>query len=461
MTNQAERETVLLVEDDETFRYVLAEVLGAQGYSVSACSDSPRALEALQHTSIDVVVTDLEMPGMGGGALLGQIRAAFPEIPVIAMTAFGSIENAVELTRAGAANYVAKPFRTQVLFDAIRRALDESRTAREQAQLRRWSGAHLEGLIGTTPSMVSLFKGIGRVAHSPAPVVVRGETGVGKDVVARAIHRASGRGPFVPVNCGAIPEHLIESELFGHKKGAFTGADRDKRGLFEVASGGTLFLDEIGELPLSLQPKLLRVIETGELRPVGGIESQRVDVRIIAATHRDLEAAVQAGAFREDLYWRIQVLHLRIPPLRERATDIPLFVGDFLECLARSRGVQKRISPRATSALASYTWPGNVRQLLGVLEQVVTFVDGSEIDLEDLPESIRAHGAERPLPQTAADRCLTLVELEREYISEILRRTSGNRKRAAEWLGIPRRTFYRRLEEYGFAPELCHPGTSG
>lgn len=458
MTQQYAREKILVVENDESFRAILAEILDANGYEVTTSPDPGHALDRLQDAVVDLVLTDLEMPGMRGEGLLELLRGTFPEIPVIAMTAFGSIENAVELVRAGATDYVTKPFRTQVILEAIRRELDASQPARAQAQLRRECGAHLDGLLGTSAPMVALFGRIGRAAHSPAPILITGETGTGKDVVARAIHRASGRDSFVALNCGAIPEQLIESELFGHKRGAFTGADRDKPGLFQAASGGTLFLDEIGELPLTLQPKLLRVLETGEMRPVGSVEPQSVDVRVIAATHRDLEAAVRSGTFREDLYWRIKVLHLSLPALRERPTDIPLFVGYFFDSLAQLRGIKKQISPRAVAALASYSWPGNVRQLLGVLEQVVTFVDGSEIDLEHLPEEVRASGSDRHLAHSAADRGLTLAELEREYISEVLRRTSGNRKRTAEWLGIPRRTFYRRLEEYGIGSEVCHPG---
>ncbi|MDP9349805.1 MAG: sigma-54 dependent transcriptional regulator, partial [Gemmatimonadota bacterium] len=261
-------------------------------------------------------------------------------------------------------------------------------------------------------------------------------------------------GAFVPVNCGAIPEHLMESELFGHVKGAFTGADRDRSGLFQTAEGGTLFLDEIGELPLALQPKLLRAIETGEVRRVGGVAPERLEVRIVAATHRELDLAVQEGSFREDLYWRINVLRLEVPPLRERTADIPLLVEHTLSGVGKHSGLELRVSPAALAALVEYSWPGNVRQLRTVLERAATFREGSEIDLADLPPEIRRAGERVETVCSAAKREITLAEMEREYIFEVLRRTEGNKSRAAEWLGIPRRTLYRRLEEYGAGPEV-------
>ena len=454
MTEEVRQERILLIDDDDSFRRTLTEVLAVHEYEVSGCPDAHHALETLQSETIDAVVTDIDMPGMKGDALLVQIRAAFPEIPVIAMTAFGSVEKAVELTRAGAADYLTKPFRTQALLDALRRVLDQTQAKREQARTRRALGKHLEGLVGVSRPMLRLFERIGRVAESPAPVLITGETGTGKDVVARAVHAASGRDPLVPLNCGAIPAHLIESELFGHKKGAFTGADRDSSGLFETADGGTLFLDEIGELPITLQPKLLRVLESGEVRRVGDTSFKRVDVRIVAATHRDLDAAVEAGEFREDLYWRINVLHLEIPALRERPTDVPLLVEHFLTRTGRCDDGELCVSPVALAALVEYSWPGNIRQLRSVIERAVAFSDHPEIKLDDLPEDVRnaAHSAQ--LTHSAAERKLTLAEVEREYILEVLRRSRGNKSQAAEWLDVPRRTLYRRLEEYGVAAEV-------
>jgi two-component system response regulator AtoC len=302
--------------------------------------------------------------------------------------------------------------------------------------------------------MLLLFDRIGRVAASPAPVLISGETGTGKELVARAIHRASGRGAFIPVNCGAIPDHLLESELFGHAQGAFTGADREKPGLFQAADGGTLFLDEIAELPLPLQPKLLRALESGEVRPVGHTEPRHVDVRIVAATHQDLESRVTAGEFRDDLFWRLNVLHLEIPPLRERPGDIPLLVEDFLARVpGRAGGRDVQISTEALALLIEQPWPGNVRQLFSVLERAVAFSDLPEITPDDLPESIRTTGRAQQIARGAAERQLTLADVEREVIFEALRRAGGNKTLAAERLGIPRRSLYRRLEEYGESSE--------
>jgi DNA-binding NtrC family response regulator len=454
VTSDVMRDRILLVEDDDSFRRVLTEVLGAHDFEVSPCPDAYCALETLQGEPVDVVVTDVDMPGMRGDALLAQIRSTFPEIPVIAITAFGTVEQAVELTHAGAANYLTKPFRTEALLQAVRRVLEQTRARREQVRARREVGKHLEGVIGTSPPMLRLFERIGRVGTSPAPVLIRGETGTGKELVARAVHSASGRGPFVPLNCGAIPDHLIESEIFGYRKGAFTGAISDKPGLFEIAHGGTLFLDEIAELPLALQPKLLRALESGEVRRVGDIVVRHVEVRIIAATHRDLEAAVQAREFREDLYWRIHVLSLDIPALRERRTDIPLLVEHFLSRTGRCDAGASRVSPAALAALIQYSWPGNVRQLRGVIERAVAFSDRPEIDLEDLPDKLRNVTQGAQIIRSSAERELSLAELEREYILEVLRRTGNNKAQAAEWLGISRHTLYRRLEEYGIPPEV-------
>ena len=445
--------TILLVDDDEPMREAVAEVLGASGYEVVPCRGAEEALERLQDRGADLVVTDLRMPGMKGDALLAEVRRTFPEIPVIAVTAFGSVSNAMELTRAGAFDYLEKPFRTQALFASVERALERTAGQREQARLVRAQGAHLEGIVGSSPQMQALFDRIARVALSPAPVLITGESGTGKELVAQAVHRASGRAEMHAVNCGAIPDQLLESELFGHVKGAFTGAVVDKRGLFHAADGGTLFLDEIGEMPLSLQPKLLRVLETGEVRRVGELQSRHLDVRIVAATNRDLAIEVEEGRFREDLFWRLRVLHLELPPLRDRASDVRLLVSWYLRRRASSPIGGKQLTAAALDLLAEYTWPGNVRQLLNTLEAVMVFAPGSEIDVEDLPEEIRRAPGNRDVVRSAVERGLTLAELERDYVFEVLRRTGGNKSRAAEILGIPRRTLYRRLDEYAAGAE--------
>lgn len=447
----SDADRILLVEDDDGLRRAVAEVLGAGGFQVSNVSRADDALERLQEETFDLVLTDLVMPGMRGEALVEEMARAFPEIPVIVLTAFGSVEGAMALTRAGAADYLTKPFRTSALMNAIQRVLEGRRSRQAYLRARERVAAHLEGIMGESPPMRRLFDRIGRVAQSMAPVLISGETGSGKELVARSVHQASGRDPFLPVNCGALPETLLESELFGHARGAFTGADRAKPGLFEAADGGTLFLDEIGDLPLALQPKLLRALESGEIRRVGEVEARPVEVRIVAATHQDLEAAVQAGQFREDLYWRLHVLHLDVPPLRERLDDIPLLVEHGLNRIARRIGVDPppTVHPQALELLGSCPWPGNVRQLFGALERAVVFAAGREIRVEDLPPSVRRGSDRVERISRAADQELSLADLEREYVLEVLRRVEGNKSRAAEWLGIPRRTLYRRLAEYG------------
>lgn len=454
MTDEKPLESILLVEDDASLRRTVAEFLDAYGYHVIPAPDAQHALEVLQSEAVDLVVTDMMMPGMHGDELLKQIRATFPDIPVIAVTAFGSVEGAVALTRAGAADYLTKPFRTRALLDSVARVLDETRPRREQRQVRRGLGPHLEGIIGRSRPMIRLFERIGRVAASPAPVLITGETGTGKELVALAVHRASGREPFVAVNCGAIPEHLIESELFGHARGAFTGADRDKRGLFEVADGGTLFLDEIGELPMTLQPKLLRALQSGEFRRVGETQERRARVRLVTATHRELKAAVRDGRFREDLFFRINVLHLEVPALRERPADIPLLAEGLLAQVADREGrSEMRFSPAAVALLVAYSWPGNVRELLNTVERAAVLAEQAEIGVADLPEEVRGAGERIEALSSAGARELTLAEVERDYTLEVLRRCGGNKSRAAEVLGVPRRTLYRRLDEYGVFAE--------
>lgn len=452
---------ILIVEDDASLRKLVAETLAAHGYAVTPSANASEALEVLQSGPVDLVLTDLRMPGMPGEDLIRQIRSIFPTVPVIAATAFGSVESAVALTRAGAADYLTKPFRTRALLDSISRVLEESRPRREQARARRGLGKHLEGLIGRSRPMIRMFERIGRVASSPAPVLITGETGTGKDLVAQAIHRASGRDPFVAINCAALPDQLLESELFGHVQGAFTGAARNKQGLVGAAEGGTLFLDEVAELPLALQSKLLRFLQSGEYRPVGEVEIRKANVRTVAATHRELKSAVREGRFREDLYFRIHVLHVGVPALRERPADIPLLAERHLAAVAeREDRTELRFSPAALAALVAYRWPGNVRELLNVVERAAIFVEGPEIELQDLPEEVRGTSDRIDVIRSANERQMTMAELEREYTLATLRRCGGNKSRAAEALGIPRRTLYRRLEEYGILDETGSPPES-
>jgi DNA-binding NtrC family response regulator len=433
---------VILVEDDRELRAFLAEALDDAGYAVRDFSSADAAFEYLSAGGVaDAVVTDLIMPGMKGPELLHEIRGRRPELNVIIITAFGAIDSAIALVKAGAYDYLTKPFSTDELLLTLERALEESRLRREVARLTAAGAAALPGFIGASQAIQEVFDLVHKAAVSRHPVLVTGESGTGKELIARALHTLSLRaGRFVAVNCAALPENLLESELFGHEKGAFTGADRDKPGLLETAHGGTLFLDEVTELPAALQPKLLRALEEGEVRRLGATQPRRFDVRFVAATNRDLEKQVAEARFREDLYWRLHVLHVHLPPLRERPADIPLLAEHFLD--------GRPTSHEAMAVLTSYPWPGNVRELRNALERAATLASTPEIRVADLPPRIRDSGDPTARVADASSRQLPLRELERAYILEVLRQTGGNKSRTAEILGLDRKTLYRKLEEY-------------
>jgi two-component system, NtrC family, response regulator AtoC len=447
-------ERILVVEDDAELRKTLEALLTGYGYEVRTSPEGQHALRLLQRESIDLVLTDLQMPGLGGEALLEQVRDTYRTVPVITMTGFGSVRNAVALTRAGASDYLTKPLEIQPLLESIRNVLASTRSTRKEARTRQRRARHMEAIVGRSRAMLQLQDQIARVAPSPAVVLIQGETGSGKELVARAVHEASGRGPFVAINCGAIPANLLESELFGHAKGAFTGADRDRAGLFEEAHGGTLFLDEIAELPILLQSKLLRVLQFGELRRLGDVKEQKVDVRVIAATHQDLQLAGQEGRFRQDLYYRINVLRLEVPPLREHAGDIPLLAERFLAEVGKREGKPPlRLPPETVKAMMAYPWPGNVRELQNVIERAAILASGPVLGLDDLPPEIRMIAPGKSTTYTLIGQDVTVADLERQHILAVLDQVGGNRTKAAELLGIPRRTLYRRLEEYGILAE--------
>ena len=441
------RETakVLLVDDDKGLLQLIAMRLTAAGYAVNAVESGETALASLAISRPQVVITDLRMQGMDGMALFDAIHRESPSLPVVILTAHGTIPEAVHATRRGVFSFLTKPFSPKVLIDTVAEAV--RLTSSPTGEVQGWRAE----LITRSAAMEDLLAQAQRVAASDASVCIFGQSGTGKELLARAIHRASPRveAPFVAVNCGAIPEGLLESELFGHKKGSFTGAVQDRRGLFSAAQGGTLFLDEVGDMPLSLQVKLLRVLEERKVRPVGTHESHDIDVRVISATHRKLEEMIAAGDFREDLFYRLNVVKLSIAPLAERREDIPLLANHFLSRLAeRYRRERLGFSPEAMQLLISAPWPGNVRQLLNVIEQAVALAP-----TEVIPESLVRQALD------AGDTALTPLDearkaFERDYLVRILKITGGNVTQAARLAGRNRTEFYRLLERHSLEPGM-------
>jgi two-component system response regulator AtoC len=448
---------VLIADDDEALRESLELFLASEGYEVVGAPDGAAALAQLERAPVDVVLCDLRMPGMDGLELLPQLLRQLPGLTVILMSAYGGRELALEALKRGAYDYLAKPFPPSEAVLAIRKAQERERLRRSNELLKR----EIERTVGERPivaasqRMVAVLELIERAAEFKATVLLTGESGTGKEVLARALHAQSARRAqaFVAVNCGAIPETLLESELFGHAKGAFTGADRARRGLFVEADGGTLFLDEIGELPLSLQVKLLRVLQEEEVRPVGDSKSRSVDVRVIAATARDLTAEVAAGRFREDLFYRLDVLRVTVPPLRERREDIPLLVDHFLGQFRASLGKPVRgIADDALARLVAYDWPGNVRELENVIERAVILANGDRLTLRELPEGV-ATPAETGAPEAPVPGDFSLNAARRRFEAEWIRGAldahAGNRTHAARALGISHRALLYKLKEYG------------
>jgi DNA-binding NtrC family response regulator len=455
------KERVLIVEDDQDMREMLSEVLGDAGYETVAPAEAHEALKLIQEgrEMLDLVVTDVRMPGVKGDEILSAVRDSRAEAPVIVITAFGSVEHAVEMVKAGAHQYITKPFHADELLTAVGQALERTALQREQTRMRREMNSAQTRIIGASRPMRKLLDLVVRTARSPSTVLITGESGTGKELVAEAIHELSGRpGQFVPLNCPAIPAELLESELFGHTGQAFTGAKQARPGLFETASAGTIFLDEIGDLPLSVQPKLLRTLQEGTIRRVGANAEQQVNARVVAATNRDLDEAVREGRFREDLFWRLNVIHLHVPALRERPYDIPLLVEHFVNKMAESLGREPLdVLPETLAILTAYTWPGNVRELENAIERAVTLAPGARLTPDELPERVRNHGAGAAFIARSSERDLTLREIERDYIFEVLRKTGGNKTRAAELLGLDRKTLYRKLDEFrddGFSPDM-------
>jgi len=444
--------SVLIVDDDPEMRDLMRDILEDNSFHVAVAKEGREALEHLESEEFLVVLTDLRMKGMDGSELLHEIVRHHPACNVIMMTAFGTVESAVEGMKQGAFDYLTKPIKTDELLVTIEKAIREASLRQEVAQLRKQVTREyaFDQILGKSKPMRAVFDLIRRVADSQTNILITGESGTGKELVAKALHFNSSRkrAPFVPVNCAAIPEQLLESELFGHMKGSFTDAKTDKRGLFEEAHKGTLLLDEISEMPMMLQAKLLRAVQEREIRRVGATRSIPVDVRIIAATNLHLTEEVKAKRFREDLYYRLNVIEISLPPLRDRKEDIPLLCEALLQKSAAGRDKSiKGIAESALGLLMDYEWPGNVRELENVIERAVTLTQSERVTTEDLPAGIREVKGERQLIEDGIERLLPLEELERGYIKRMLEKTGGNKYRAAQILGIDRKTLYRKLEE--------------
>ena len=451
---------VLVVDDEENIRVMLATVLEQEGFEVGTAPGGREALEILTDQPFDFLLTDVRMAKMTGLELLGRVREAHPELVVIVMSAYGNVDSALEAIKKGAYDYISKPFKPAEVILVLRKAEERERLQRENRRLRsdlaRFRGERpgLGGMVARSAVMERVFRTIRKVAEYKSTVLIQGESGTGKELVARALHDESprARGPFVPVNCGAIPEALLESELFGHKKGAFTDATQDKRGLFTEANGGTLFLDEIGELPLALQVKLLRVLQEQEVRRVGDSKAIKIDVRVVAATVRDLAQESKEGRFREDLYYRLNVLPVELPPLRERSEDVTALVEHFVRSNNERLGLSfAGVTPEAMKLLLAYSWPGNVRELENTIEHAMVLAESELIDEASLPPKLRVLAD--PIQATLVSGELSIKRTSRIIEEELIRRalteTGGNRTSACRLLEISHRALLYKIKEYG------------
>lgn len=472
MTEAAKRRA-LVVDDDSEMRSMVSDFLVSRGFEVAQAENAVQALERLNRGeyadqgiddpcfNLDVIVSDLNMPDMSGIEFIERLKKLPTDVPIILVTAFGSIETAIEAIRKGAYDYTTKPFKLSEFAVTVDRAATYRALKKENVKLRKVADEQTSfgQIIGKSPGMKEVFDLISRVADAAASILISGESGTGKERVARAIHdQGVRRGKrFVAINCTAIPDTLLESELFGHAKGAFTGAISRKRGLFEEAEGGTIFLDEIGDMDLALQAKLLRVLQEKKIRAVGENFDRDIDVRIIAASHKDLKKAIKNGSFREDLYYRLAVIPILIPPLRHRREDIPLLANHFLKKYARMNSSQvQSISTEAMSALMSMPWEGNVRELENLIERAVVLCRGREITLADLPQGSKSDAESFFEGELAGGTFPTLEDLERRYMKLVLDKTGGRKEKAAQILGINRRTLYRKERDYGFvAPDAA------
>jgi len=443
---------VLIVDDEPAMGDLLVTILKLRGYDPSACTSASAAIAILQSQVYDVLLTDVRMPGTGGIELCAQVIKLYPQLPVIVMTAFGSMETAVAALRSGAYDFLTKPIEADLLVAAVDRAM---RNRQLQNTVRQLTEAvdhnRLFGeILGNSPAMQAIYSQLAQLADTDTSVLLTGQSGTGKELIARSIHRRSRRAayPLVAVNCAALPEALLESELFGHTKGAFTDARGERKGLFLEANGGTLFLDEIGELPLAMQVKLLRVLENRTVRPVGGDREIPIDVRLISATNRDLETAVEEHTFREDLFYRINVIQIELPPLKQRGTDILLIAQHFISQFAeRMHKKVTGLDSAAAERLLNYSWPGNVRELRNVMERAVALTHSESVVVADLPNKIRDfQGGQTLLAGDDATELVTLDMIEQRYIQHVLKATDGNQTQAARILGVDRKTLHRKLK---------------
>ena len=438
---------ILVLDDDPGTCRFMQELLARPDREIETSLDPEQALSRVRTKPFDLVISDLKLNArLDGIDVLRSVRELTPGTPVIIVTGFGELEKAVEAVREGAFDFVSKPFNISELKGLVERALQKAPAAAPRTAVR---DNMPPALLGRTPSMTGVYKQIAHAASADAPVLIIGESGTGKELVARAIHQHGNRSsrPFVPINCGALTETLLESELFGHIKGSFTGAVSDAKGVFQTAHTGTVFLDEVGEMSPALQVKLLRVLQEGEVRPVGSSRAVRTDVRILAATNVDVERAVTEGKFRQDLFYRLGVVIINLPPLRERREDIPLLIERFLKAACAKAAKQVELTPAAIEALSSYHWPGNVRELENMIERLVVFSRGSRIDAGDLPPTVTPRAP--VLEKRLFDDLPTLEQIERRYLLHVLEQVGNNRTRAAEVMGIDRRTLYRMAERFG------------
>jgi two-component system, NtrC family, response regulator AtoC len=451
---------ILIIDDEPHLRKVLSIMLESAGYGVAEASSGEEGLEIVSREEFQAVLCDVKMPGLDGMEVLASLQESRPDLPVIMITAFASVESAVEAMKAGAANYVSKPFNEDQILIVVEKALDQHRLVAENRRLKKelWSRYDFSAIITASPKMAKILEVVAKVAETKSTILIQGESGTGKELLAQAVHYNSPRKekPFTAVNCGAIPETLIESELFGHVRGAFTGADRAKQGLIRASHQGTLFLDEVGDLSPDIQVKLLRVIQEEEVRPVGSTENRKVDLRLVAATNKDLESLTQEGGFREDLFYRLAVIRLTIPPLRERSEDIPLLANHIIREMAEKHGRPRLKIPETVLArLAALDWPGNVRQLQNIIEQALLLSDGPQIGEEylPLPGGAGAKGLGVSVPEGVLDLKEALAQITKEtefkIIGQALAALDGNRTRTAEAIGISRRALLNKIKAYG------------